>query len=604
MRRFYLLIRCLFGFILLSGCTDPAVTVRLEAIDSLMTDHSDSALTLLRQMEAGKDDWSKSLRMRHSLLTAKAQNKADYVFTSDSTAKELVDYFNHHGTANERMLAYYLLGRAYSDIGEAPHAVNSYMDAIAVADTTAYDLDFYTLGCAYSQMAEVFRKQLLLTNEIEARSLASKYLFRAYCPYHAIYNIDMSTGAYILLNKADSAEMLQKQVVKLYQYYGFTQAALRATRTLIHIYVESSDRLEEAKGLIDRFESEYEQFRESHILPPSERLFYYYKGRYYEKTGQLDSAELNYRKLQNPDSPPIFKEPLYKGLLSIFKARHQADSIAKYAQLFCEVNDSSIMLKDREITAQMAASYKYQHFQKELILQEIVTHRTNTLAIGLVFALILMACMFVYKRKVSIDKQHKIQEEYSNAIAKYQENQQSLEVLGNARKAVITNIQQELCDAQKTIADINTQYEDVVEENKALRQKIDEIERQSSVVRHLEHAREFRETDIVKRIYGFTRNPTARLSEDDLNRLTQAVGKYYPSLLHDLTHTKDITLLGKHVCMLVILNLRPGDIVNLMSISSQQVSNIRHNLNFALFNENTSRTLYKNLVRSYGVYTS
>ena len=75
--------------------------------------------------------------MRHSLLTLKAQNKADVTFTSDSIAKVLVDYFDSHGTTNERMQAHYLLGRAYSDMGEAPRAVSSYQDAIDSADTTA-----------------------------------------------------------------------------------------------------------------------------------------------------------------------------------------------------------------------------------------------------------------------------------------------------------------------------------------------------------------------------------------------------------------------------------------------------------------------------------
>ena len=36
------------------------------------------------------------------------------------------------------MLAYYLLGRAYSDLGEAPEALQAYYDAIESAETTYY----------------------------------------------------------------------------------------------------------------------------------------------------------------------------------------------------------------------------------------------------------------------------------------------------------------------------------------------------------------------------------------------------------------------------------------------------------------------------------
>lgn len=65
-----------------------------------------------------------------------------------------------------------------------------------------------------------------------------------------------------------------------------------------------------------------------------------------------------------------------------------------------------------------------------------------------------------------------------------------------------------------------------------------------------------------------------------------------------------ITPLAKNVCMLTILNLKPGEIVNLLGISSSQVSNLRRDVNMALFNENTTRTLYQNLSRRYKILSS
>ena len=199
---------------LLAGCTDGAVTARLAAADSLMADHPDSALALLDGMNTENTGWGKSQRMRHALLTAKAMTKAFVDFTTDSVMREVAAYYDSHGTANDRLLAHYLLGCTYRDLGEAPRAVDSFMDAIAEADTTAKDCDFYTLSTVYSQMADAFHLQLLLTNEIEARRQASKYAFMANRPYWGIYNQDMAAGAYILLNKLDSAEILQKKVIK------------------------------------------------------------------------------------------------------------------------------------------------------------------------------------------------------------------------------------------------------------------------------------------------------------------------------------------------------------------------------------------------------
>ena len=121
------------------------------------------------------------------------------------------------------------------------------------------------------------------------------------------------------------------------------------------MYVKSSERQPEVKQLMDRFESESDWFDSHHELPPSKRQYYSYKGQYYERIGLLDSAEYYYRKIFRPNMAPVDKDPMYRGLLSVFKTRRQTDSIAKYALLYGEANDSSIAKRDQELTAQMAS---------------------------------------------------------------------------------------------------------------------------------------------------------------------------------------------------------------------------------------------------------
>ena len=172
-------------------------------------------------------------QMLRQLEQLEQANRADSVMRNDSLAKDLVAYFDKHGTPNERMRAHYILGRTYSDIGEAPCAISSYQDAIDAADTTVSDCDFYTLGSVYSQMATVYHSQLLLTNEIEARNKATHYDYRANEIKWAIYNQVLSSGAYILLNKKDSAEIILKSALEQYRKHGFKQQALRYSKTLL-----------------------------------------------------------------------------------------------------------------------------------------------------------------------------------------------------------------------------------------------------------------------------------------------------------------------------------------------------------------------------------
>ena len=141
-------------FLLLASCVGQRRhDTSLRRVQILLNDAPDSALTLLDSMEAFSTKFSHGTLMRWQLLRLSAQNKCDSVFRSDSLQLMLVDYFDRHGTPNERMTAHYLLGRAYSDMGEAPRALKCFLDAVSCADTTATDCDYSSLFRVYGQIA-------------------------------------------------------------------------------------------------------------------------------------------------------------------------------------------------------------------------------------------------------------------------------------------------------------------------------------------------------------------------------------------------------------------------------------------------------------------
>ena len=119
----------------------------------------------------------RTAQMRAALVALQAANQADSVFTTDSLAVELVRYFDHPlhfwTISNDRLMAHYLLGRCYADMGEAPRAIEEYSEAVEQADTTASDCDLRTLRAVYGQMANVFHQQNLPEEEIESN--------RSYC---------------------------------------------------------------------------------------------------------------------------------------------------------------------------------------------------------------------------------------------------------------------------------------------------------------------------------------------------------------------------------------------------------------------------------------
>ena len=167
MKKLPLVLLAIVSLFVLAGCHgDKQYDDLLQQADSIMNIDDDSAkvaIKLLDKVKPQLNDFSKAQRMRYQLLYHKAMNKADISFSSDSIMKNVVAYYEKHGTSNERMLAYYMLGCVYRDIHEAPLALEYYNKATEQADTVSQDCDYSTLYRIYSQMGVLFEKQYLFS---------------------------------------------------------------------------------------------------------------------------------------------------------------------------------------------------------------------------------------------------------------------------------------------------------------------------------------------------------------------------------------------------------------------------------------------------------
>lgn len=560
----------------------------LQRAEAVMDENPDSALLILNNLGQHKKEFGKHFRMQYLLHRTNAQNKTDVKFTSDSIAKELVDHFDSHGTTNERVLAHYLLGRAYSDMGEAPKAINSFQDAINVADTTANDFDFYTLGCVYSQMATVYHRQLLLTNEIDARKKACHYAFRANKLQWVFYNQAMSAGAYILLNKKDSAELILKSALEQYRKHGYIRQAIRYSRPLIHLYTENPQRLAEAKTLMDQYESESDLFDEHHELPPSHRLYYYYKGKYYEGVHKLDSAEYYYRKVYRPGMSYTSLDPMYRGLLSVFSQRHQADSIAKYAQLYCMANDSSIVLKDRDVIAQMTTIYNYSRSQKEAEQEREKAQKTLNLLgfiilIAIILLLVIIVISWLYRKN---------QREKKERIAKLEESL-------NSAKRQRSIVQEELRKLKEN------DYEGIIAEKERqeaeLTKTIKRLQAENSTYIHSKNKNsldDFLDSKIaqlfVKKARDKFERPIPTEAEWDL--LLSQFSKDNPATFKSFGESRSLSQLEQRICILLILGISEKTISTMTASQASTVSNAKARANEKLFGKKEAHSLKTNLI--------
>jgi hypothetical protein len=305
-------------------------------------------------------------------------------------------------------------------------------------------------------------------------------------------------------------------------------------------------------------------------------------------------------------------DPMYRGLLSVFTKRHQADSIAKYAQLLCLVNDSSIAKKDQDLTAQMAASYNYNRYQKEALENEKIAHHTQIILISILIGVSIVA-LFLYKRwRNHLKKQERLRAEYTKATEEYEKNMRMMRLLDSAYQGVINAVKEELSktrsENQSHLETITAEYErsitELEEENHKLAETIRKLEKQDAVSDYLQKTKELMNTEIVKHIKDLEQIPLSFLTKDDWDMLDAKIATYFPSIIHDLNSLPKITDQKIRVCLLVVLKIQDSCIANWLDLKANRVSNIKSELNKELFGESSARTLYNNLRQRYNIITS
>ena len=123
--------------------------------DSLMESNQDSAraaLVMLDGLKSHEASMGKHDQMYYQLIYAKGMNKGFVDFTTDSVMKQVVAYYDKHGSANDRMLVYYLLGCVYRDLKDSPASLASYNKAVECADTTSADCNYDLLAIVNGQI--------------------------------------------------------------------------------------------------------------------------------------------------------------------------------------------------------------------------------------------------------------------------------------------------------------------------------------------------------------------------------------------------------------------------------------------------------------------
>ena len=508
------------------------------------------------------------IRMRAGLDSINMRNRNDQPFTV-SDVQPFVDFFDEHGTANDRLLAHYLLGRAYHDRGEAPMALHCYHDAIDCADTLSSDCDYAQLARVYGQMSEIFNDQGLYSKALSHDKISVGYAWKGRDTLLALRNYEQEFFEYNELGLMDSAIMVVNYVAEEFKQYGrITNYAISLGLTIKPLIAKRD--FQKAKINIEKYESLSGLFDSEGNIEAGREIYYRSKGLYYLHTNQLDSAEYYFRKELRKGKDFNNQNAGAKGMAELYQRLHKPDSVAKYSLYAYTMSDSLYARRTIKEVERIQAMYDYTRHQ-EVARQE--SEKTASANRKLLISFIVLLAVLLLSSWLYIARKKLIEE--------LQATSSELDRIKN--------------ENFKLKRDASANQQQITENEKRIKQLEKKLGRYGKLVYF----------GVDKAEYDLKKSPDYlliqekaykghKLSSEDWDTISNLVNEYLPGFYDFILSQLKIDSTEYRICILLRLHFKAGEIANMLGVTAPYISKTSTEILLNMYaKRGSSKELYK-----------
>lgn len=574
MKQFIVFIFVLFAFL---SCTEKRdYRDALSRARAVMYHDADSALAILDSLGDHQSEFGSHFQKQYQLQLAAAEMKTGAVFTTDSLTKELVDYFEANGDDEEAALAYYMYGCSLIDLGQSPEGIQAYYSALSKVDTTKADCNFELLKNIYGQMSLIFDNQNLPQDEIWALKRYIENVRKTSSERVYLFERDRLISPYILMNEIDSVLSISLKSYEDLKRIGDNQGAARVLCPTIYYFMERGE-MDKATWAKEIFEKESGWYDQNGNIASGRESYYYVKGFYDLSANRLDVAEQSFRKAIRYG----YLSEGYRGLLNVYRKRHDVDSIFHFSLLYEAAQDTLHNQLRTNSIHQMSALYNYNRSQKEAE-QERETSRKlkmRSTFIGVISFFVVVLLLWLYLRYKNKKKQEilKLSKKLESAISTRSEISAELQMLKSKN------------------------YEGVIAAKEAKEAELTEI------IKRLQLEND--QTERTDATETFVNSPIAQLfikksnlktekpnpSDGEWSLLIRQFSKSFPDLYKSFSEGTPLSQLQQQVCVLIILGMSDSSIRIMLGNSKSVLSDAKSDANERLFGQKGARTLKSNL---------
>ncbi len=566
-----------------AGCADNLrLRDDIDRAGRLADTRPDSAIALLDSLSSAINQADKATRMRYDLMLIKSRDKAYIEHRNDSMIVPVVEYFTDHTDPDLTPLALYYAGRIYSDLGDAPRALDYYQKAVnAIGDDTIKHYGLYKI--CHSQIAELFMHQHLfnyaLNSAIKAVDLSSpETLHWDYemiaCIYYEIGTIDSSLTYYkraydsALKNNPAGISRVKQQMASFFYHCGEYSKADSILSTLMTNYPA------------DLKNQVYSTKASNTIkIEGYEAAFPYLK--WLADSGNIYGQTYGNGELAN----------YYSYIAEKYDAAEKYDSAAMHLRSYIKLQDSINKITQIEAVEKVKGMYDYSIREKDNKILRTENRLRRELNVALAF--ILAAVVFIGWILFRDSNRKRMVLRYKNIALK--------SILDDTRKST-KEYQQEMQDKVDSL----TKQLDVIDSVKAtateLAIKKSEILLSDSILTVEERAQQYirlLEKPVISYLKnGLTKGESLNTTKA-LVELEKCVNDIYPEFKHKLISICGVNITEYNVSLLLKSGFSPSEISKLLSKSNETISSIRRRLMKKVFNQkNASPKLWDEFISS------
>ena len=522
----------------------------LRTADSLMEEHPDSALAILKRDSLEICRVGKDFRLWYALSRTEADDKCYILHVSDSAIRVAAGYYDDYGSDLQRVRADYLLGRVYCDMHLYGHALTSFNKAIAVDEENDSVINRYKARAA-TWAGYVYEVEGLHKDALRYNKLSYGYAKKAGAQVTEIYSLRDIGRSYSYLKQNNTAIPYYRQAAKKAKAIDDASLYNMVMEELAGIYIEEG-RLDEAYAALNTpFLAMTDKDISSH---------YYVWAYYFEHTGQLDSA-VAYNKRGMIYSNNTEKRDACQDLIRILNKQGKRDEAMEYYEKYSLYSDSvkaGELKETSDMLSQVEKSMDVERKNAALASSQLrLVAAVSILVVLVIIASVALIGMYLKHKRKQREQQERVRryrlERSMKEKQRAQQNKERIAFLENeltASNHTLSKLRQELI---RNEADM-LKYKDALT---AFEQKHGEL-----------LVADLADTDVYKLYH----NPMAKPTSADYHMLVEALNKAYRDFTLRLKEFyPDIRSNEMWICCMVKVGLTSKEICNISPYSYSSI---------------------------------